>query len=71
MYSNVGRSRMCQDTLGPNGPDGPIARGYAWHSPNIRYITFSATWTARYLRTSATNLFMFYSSTLSPHDCEV
>ena len=37
MYSNVGRSRMCQGTLGPNGPNGPngpIAQGYAWHTPN-------------------------------------
>ena len=32
MYSNVDRSRMCQGTLGPNGP---IARGYAQHTPNI------------------------------------
>ena len=31
MYSNVNRSRMCQGTLGPNRP---IARGYAWHTPN-------------------------------------
>ena len=36
MYSNINRSRMCQGTLGPNGPNRPLARGYAWHTPNIR-----------------------------------
>ena len=25
---------MCQGTLGPNKTNGPIARGYAWHTPN-------------------------------------
>ena len=25
---------MYQDTLGPNGPNGPIVHGYAWHTPN-------------------------------------
>ena len=25
---------MCQGTLGPNGPNKPIARGYAWYTPN-------------------------------------
>ena len=25
---------MCQGTLGPNRPNRPIARGYAWHTPN-------------------------------------
>ena len=35
MYSNISRSRMYQGTLGPNGPHGPIAHSYAWHTPNI------------------------------------
>ena len=34
MYSNINRSRMCQGTLGPNEPNRPLARGYAWHTPN-------------------------------------
>ena len=28
---------MYQDTLGPNGPNGPTARGYTWHTPNRGY----------------------------------